>query len=336
MIVWLLLGLLAPWFAAYCFVRRCDADSGGAATVWFHALLALGFALGLASCTYFLGLLVCGASGRAYCAIETLAFTLLGLAAWFSPSERGGTSLSLRRAWEPAKPRPRAPCAAWSAQGRATLYTRLLRLIFVAALVAGLLGIAGMLVLEPHGGWDAWAMWNWKARYLFRSGSQWRNAFAPGAPHPDYPLLLSAANARCWTYLGRDPLWIPQLVGVAFTMAAVGLLTAGVARLRGPNQGWLAGLSLLGTVRYLSHGAALYADVPLSFFLLATLLLLALHDAGERPAPGLLVLAGLAAALAAWTKNEGLMFLAIVLMPAPPLPGDTEAAVPPCGKWARA
>ena len=65
---------------------------------------------------------------------------------------------------------------------------------------------------------------------------------------------------------------------------------------------------------YLVRGASLYADVPLSFFILATLLLLALYDAGDRPSPGLLILAGLTAALAAWTKNEGAMFLAIVLV----------------------
>ena len=63
-------------------------------------------------------------------------------------------------------------------------------------------------------------------------------------------------------------------------------------------------MSLLGTVFYLIRGASLYADVPLSFFFLAALLLLALYDAGQRSSPGLLVLAGLAAALAAWTGTK--------------------------------
>ena len=135
----------------------------------------------------------------------------------------------------------------------------------------------------------------------------------PVFEHTDYPLLLSGSIARCWTWLAGDPHWIPQLIAAAFTLLGAGLLTAGVGRLRGSNQGWLAGLSLLGTVLYLVRGASLYADVPLSFFILAALVLLALYDAGQRPSPGLLVLAGLSAALAAWTKNEGAMFLAIVL-----------------------
>ncbi len=186
-------------------------------------------------------------------------------------------------------------------------------MVFVVALISAISGIAGMFAVEPHGDWDAWNIWTMRARFLFRSGQQWRNAFAPVFEHTDYPLLLSGSIVRCWTWLAGDPHWIPQLIAAAFTLLGAGLLTAGVVRLRGSNQGWLAGLSLLGTVLYLVRGASLYADVPLSFFILAALVLLALYDAGQRPSPGLLVLAGLSAALAAWTKNEGAMFLAIVL-----------------------
>ena len=182
------------------------------------------------------------------------------------------------------------------------------------SLVFAMLGLAAMLAAEPHGDWDAWNIWTMRARYLFRSGQEWRNAFAPTFAHTDYPLMLSGTIARCWTYLGGERHWIPQLAAATFTLLGAGMLTAGVGRLRGTNQGWLAGLSLLGTVFYLMRGASLYADVPLSFFFLAAVLLLALYDAGERSSPGLLVLAGLAAALAAWTKNEGVMFLAVVLI----------------------
>jgi hypothetical protein len=98
----------------------------------------------------------------------------------------------------------------------------------------------------------------------------------------------------------------------------------------------LAGLALLGSLAYLAHGAHQYADVPLSFFYLATVVLLSLCDArglgplavaDGRIAPAspyageggaepsrtpLLVLAGAAAGLAVWTKNEGWLFLAVV------------------------
>jgi len=298
MIAWLLAGIVVPWFATYLFVRRCDAEAGNkAAVIALHAMLALGLALGLTSCSYFVGLLFCGAPGRAYCTVEILGFAALGLLSRLGAARPPGASI----------PEPHGSKVA-SPQGK------LLRWVFLASLISATLGIAGMFLIEPHGDCDAWNIWTMRARYLFRSGQEWRNAFAPFFAHTDYPLMLSGTIARCWTYLAGERLWIPQLVAAAFTLLGAGLLTAGVARLRGTSHGWLAGLSLLGTVFYLSRGASLYADVPLSCFFLAALLLLAFYDAGRRSSPGLLVLAGLSAALAAWTKNEGLLFLAIVLV----------------------
>jgi len=57
-------------------------------------------------------------------------------------------------------------------------------------------------------------------------------------------------------------------------------------------------------------GAAQFADVPLAFFILATVVILVWQQRSVRP--GSLVLAGLAAGFAAWTKNEGLLFILVV------------------------
>jgi hypothetical protein len=64
----------------------------------------------------------------------------------------------------------------------------------------------------------------------------------------------------------------------------------------------------------MGHAASQYADVPLAFFYLATLVLLCLSDHVEEGRGGLLALAGLACGMAAWTKNEGLLFMACVLL----------------------
>ena len=81
--------------------------------------------------------------------------------------------------------------------------------------------------------------------------------------------------------------------GASFTFTAVGLLATGVCRLRSHSQGLLAGMVLLGTKAFVTLGAAQYADVPLAFFILATVLLLGLDDASEHSSRGLLLLAGL-------------------------------------------
>ena len=119
---------------------------------------------------------------------------------------------------------------------------------------------------------------------------------------------------RFWNGLGTDAGWVPFCIGVVFLFATLGLLSAGVARLRGRTQGLLAGLVLLATVRFVRTGAAQYADVPLAFFILGTLLLIALHAAWPQRQGRLLVLAGLMAGLGAWTKNEGVLFLIVVLV----------------------
>ncbi len=51
---------------------------------------------------------------------------------------------------------------------------------------------------NPHGNWDAWAIWNMHARFLYRGGASWRVLFSPelAYSHPDYPLLLPELVAR--------------------------------------------------------------------------------------------------------------------------------------------
>jgi 4-amino-4-deoxy-L-arabinose transferase-like glycosyltransferase len=193
-----------------------------------------------------------------------------------------------------------------------TVWYKPLCVVMGVALVFALIGVVGGYGAAPLGDWDAWALWNLRARFLFRAGEQWRQAFSPVFTHTDYPLLVPCTNARCWCYLGTDPEWGPWLVGSLFTFATVGILATGVCRLRSRCQGLLAGLVLLGTVSFFWRGALQYADIPLAFFFLATVLLLGLYDAADQRRRGLLCLAGLTAALAAWTKNEGWLFVIAV------------------------
>jgi hypothetical protein len=323
--VWFVVGLCLPCLAAYLLMGQC-IRSGGARFL-LRGFLAVGVGLGLSSCTYFLWLVFCGGvpacrgsacgCGSTYQTVESLCFAVACLLALAVGRIRlpGGTGWSQRHASvPPLKLRQKGP------RGRRD---RLLACAFGIALLSALLGVGSCYVAEPLGEWDAWAFWNQRARFLFRSGEAWQQAFRPAFNHPDYPLLLPATTARCWTYLGSDPPWVPWLVGSLFTFATVGVLVCGVALLRSLSQGLLAGMVLLGTVTFLRWGAAQYADVPLAFFFLATVLVLALYDATRkrvpgkrlphRPQPALLLVAGLTAGLAAWTKNEGLLFVIVVV-----------------------
>jgi hypothetical protein len=189
----------------------------------------------------------------------------------------------------------------------------LLRLLLVAAPVS-LLAAAGAFLSTlrhyPHGDWDAWMDWNLHARIIFRGGEHWRAAFSSVIPwsHPDYPVLVPSLVVRSWLYAGTETLVGAHVVAATFTFGTVALLGAALATLRSPSQGLLAGLGLLGTPLFISQGASLYADVPLGFFFLATLVCLALDERHGTATSRFGILGGAAAGLAMWTKNEGLLF----------------------------
>jgi hypothetical protein len=168
---------------------------------------------------------------------------------------------------------------------------------------------------EPHGKWDAFLIWNMHARFLFRSGADWMAYFGSGLDwtHPDYPLLLPLTVERAWGYCGGETLVAPAVVAAFFACSVAGLLACALGTLRGRDQGCLGAAVLLASPLFVIIGASQLADVPLSYYILGAVTLLFLHDRQAAPDGGALAMAGLFAALAAWTKNEGVLFCALFL-----------------------
>jgi Dolichyl-phosphate-mannose-protein mannosyltransferase len=254
--------------------------------------LATGIGIGITSSLYFLVLSLVGPKLIVIAFVEgaaVVAALVLGITA-----RRRRTSLEF-------SPGPATP----------SYLTGLLLLgLGMAALMFILYSLA-----KPHGEWDAWAIWNLRARFLARAGAFWTDAFSKQIAwsHPDYPLLLPGAVALCWTLARTESTAVPTAIAFLFTFGAAGVLFATVGILRGKTQAFIAGTLLLGTVAFVETGATQYADIPLSFFVISTLALLCLQD--RRPDdPRFSLLAGLSAGFAAWTKNEGLLFVAAVLL----------------------
>ena len=182
-----------------------------------------------------------------------------------------------------------------------------------AAAAAALAAIAIGMARAPYGDWDAWAIYNFRARSIYRGGYEWRDGLSRllYRNHPDYPLLLPLSVVRSWIYAGGESMAAPRLIGGVFMLATTGLVPSAIAALRGRAQACIAGVVLLGNVFMLRHASSQYADVPLMFFFAAAVSLIALHDelAHER-GPEHWSSQVSAAGLAAWTKNEGLLFLA--------------------------
>ena len=167
---------------------------------------------------------------------------------------------------------------------------------------------------DPHGIWDAVDTWNYRARWLFRGGPHWAYAFSLRAKDGlDYPLLITTSVFRMWQILGKDLIAIPILIAGIFTFGSYLILFSSLALLRGRNQGYLAAIFLFVSTQFLNIGTYQYADVPLAFFILSTVILFSLKDRYPEISFPLVFLAGLTVSCAAWTKNEGQQFLALVI-----------------------
>jgi len=168
---------------------------------------------------------------------------------------------------------------------------------------------------SPHGEWDAWAIWNQHARFLFRGGEEWRSMLDIDWSHPDYPLLLPASVARVWAYAGRETTLGPALIAMVFGVASVTIVMTALDV--GRRRAWIAGALLLGAGAFLGQVPSQRADVPLACFMVATLAVACgptgLLTGRARPQMAALV-AGATSAMAAWTKNEGLAFAVLLLL----------------------
>jgi len=299
----LLLALLVPVAAGFVGVtalwpgpRRPDR------AFLLKACLALGWGLGVGSWTFFLWLVVAGSPGPGLAVAEAVVFALLLV----------GFIILLRR----GRPTLELPAPARFGGALPVILTAVFALVVIARAVQ----VVAFNDLFPHGVGDAYFIWNMKARFLYRAGEDWRLIFTfpppdneklPLAP-PDYPLLVPATVARAWCYAGAESTREPALLAVLFTVAGIVLLYAVVTALRGRSQGAIAGLALAATPFYVFLGSAQVADIPLAFYMLAAVALFALYDATGATDRRWVVLAGMMAGLAGWTKNEGLLFVAVL------------------------
>jgi 4-amino-4-deoxy-L-arabinose transferase-like glycosyltransferase len=259
--------------------------------------LALGIGLGISSCLFFLWISLFRGRHSGFFAAETLLMILLAACA-----------ILVRRT-------RRSVSAIQNAQAEATQSQRpnwILTAGFLIALLVAAISFTRLSIAAPHGSFDAWGIWNLHAKFLFTNDQHWRDGFSHDLAwsHPDYPVLVPASIARSWSYSGAENTLAPICIAGLFTLATVGLLVSSLSALTDSSQGLLAGTILLATPFFVVLGAAQYADVPLAFFFLATIVMFSLSRRPNKP----LVLTGISASLAAWTKNEGILFVAALLL----------------------
>ncbi len=256
--------------------------------------LGVGLGLGLTSLLYFLSLLFFNVQWD-FLAIQLILFAF-GLALTW-----------INRKQNPILPFPE----------KITL-SRLQKSLLAAYGVLVFITIASYFanaLMNPHGGFDAWMIYNRTARFFYRGQGDWLTAFSQQIYwqfHADYPLLLSLNVTGAWNALGNEIMRAPQAHGAYMLFGMLCLLMGAVAFTRTTGQSLLAGLVLLGTPVFVYESPREAADLTLAFFVLAVIVSIFLYSRKQKPL--WLVLAGFASVLAAWTKNEGLLFILAVCL----------------------
>ena len=284
-----LIDLALPVVAALMLARRLDGPSR-----WLVTLpIAGGLCLGLSSVVFWLLMLLPLQSRAVLIGADAVVWIVMMAALWQIPRVPRGDTAAVAA---PTPSRLRTWCAAVTC-------------LLVAG--AGVARFVAMTATAPHGGWDAWAFWNSHARALFRGYPDvWRAATA-AILHPDYPMLTPAAIARVWMDLGRDTMVAPIAMAALFSTAIVMVAAGSIARTHDAMRGWITAAAILAAPAFVTAAASQFADIPLTFFMLAALVSFDRAIASRRASWWLA--AGGCAGFAAWTKNEGQVFLLLSL-----------------------
>ncbi len=160
-----------------------------------------------------------------------------------------------------------------------------------------------------YGGWDARYFWNLKASFFVREPEKWKRMFDPvlSWSHTDYPLLLPGSVAWGWNWLHNESAAVPIFIEFCFFISIICLVIWYFISFSSVWTALLAASVLLGIENLRFWSMTQYADIPLSFFMTtSSIMLICAHRTKETT---VLFLAGLCAGFAAWTKNEGIPFV---------------------------
>jgi hypothetical protein len=295
--------VLVSWVSGVCLVEiiwpdtRRGAARCGARLV--RLTVGLGLGLGMQSVVAYMSLVITGSLTAAYW-VE-----------WVLGAAAGG--LLWVRYRPPRRLDGRMVASSPVADSRDPAGGRDVRLALSAFLVLSVSAAMLLFTLRwsraPYGYCDAWTMWTLKAAFLRAGGPDWGLAFRSSMTLGDYPLLVPLTTARFWQWTGAESLFGPFATALLFSFATVGLLVGGLSVARGRMVATVGGIGLIGVPPFLAWGAALYADVPLAFFLLAAYVLWACLERYRDQQSPIALLIGAALGAALWTKNEGTLML---------------------------
>lgn len=184
-------------------------------------------------------------------------------------------------------------------------------LAFALVLILGVSAPALVLTFRQHGEFDAMAIWNTRAKFLYWGEKPLESLSE--LPGQDYPILLPSLIARGWQYPHHVSTLIPILFELMFTAGIVLIMVSGLQMITSARSALLAAAMLVSTPFFVGHAISQYPDVLISFFVAASVFLFLVCDTGKRGSDWLPFLSGLMLGFAACTKNEGSLYVVAVI-----------------------
>ena len=175
-----LAGLLLPAVAAWWVLRALQLRVPGDSRVLTVAV-ACALGIGASSLVTFAAIVLRAFPGPLFVGADAGLWLILCLAAWWWTRGRVAEPEAVARV-EPAR---KWTAADW-----------LVRAACVAVIAASCAVPVIEYLKSPHGQWDAWAIWNQKARFLFRAGEGWTASMSIPWSAPGHPILVSLSVPR--------------------------------------------------------------------------------------------------------------------------------------------
>jgi len=175
---------------------------------------------------------------------------------------------------------------------------------FLVILIAWML-TNGLSHHNFYGDWDAWSLWNYRARYLVLSESHWRDIFTYNTQGKN-PCFLPYWIVFGWTWIGAQSyaftFFTAQLLGL-IVLATVFFSILNLTK--NEDASFLGAIWLASIPYFLTHSISQYADVlTASLIVLNMMLLFRLYRQRTRADAFIL---GLMLGIMSFCKEEGII-----------------------------
>lgn len=185
-------------------------------------------------------------------------------------------------------------------------------------LLAGLLALTSIQIIytffraliRPIESFDAVAIYAIKSKIFYIARTippDFFGKFAKIFPHPDYPINIPLAETLSYISMGSMNDQLVKLIFPLFFVATLCLVYYSIRRFSTRTYALFFAFILSSIPQFSAYATNGYHDMVLSFYTFGSTLFLILWFE-ERESLGFLMLSAIMSGLAAWTKNEGLLY----------------------------